>query len=394
VASALTNPSERTAAIDRRLAWVVAGFFCLVLFAPWLAFLVGVRGEPVENRPLAPWPEPGDGFFDELALALQDRLPLRAEAVRAQTAVALDFFGDSPSDSVLLGRDGWLFYARDFEAACATLSEVDAQAAGVARIAAEMGRAGKRFAFALAPDKSGVMRDLWSRRMERLPQATCAEQRRARLREALATRRDPALLDLWTPLERARRQSDEDVYLRLDTHWSDRGAAIAVERLLEALRPGLWNPEALRPESAAAATGDLSTLIGRPATEETRPLTVVRTGDRTAGEEVSLADGTKQLVFRTSGPNPRLGKAVLLYDSFFQRTTRLLPPFFDEIRYFRDDVRESDGLLAALADADVVIFTSAERSFYGNGWWRMPETLLRLRGALQGKTQRSGAPTP
>jgi hypothetical protein len=378
----------RGASVDRRLAGVLAGVFCLVLYAPWLAFLAGVRAAPVENRPLARWPLPGTGFFDALTTTLQDRLPLRAEVIRAQTALAVDVFGDSPSERVLIGRDGWLFYAADFEAACATVNEVAAQLAGVLELAAEMERAGKRFVFTLAPDKSSVHRDFWSARMERLPQAACADQRRARLREGLRAEEDAGLLDLWTALEGARDRPGAALYLRLDTHWTDRGAATAVERLIETLRPGLWDSRALREGIASRTIGDLSALIGRPAAEETRPLAVARTGDRTSREEVALADGTKHLVFRTTGPNPRLGKAVLLHDSFFERTTALLPPYFDEIRYFRDQVRDSDALRAAVADADVVIFTSAERSFYGNGWWRSPDTLLGLRRALAGRAGR------
>lgn len=390
-----TSPSRSTecgVTIDRRFAWAIAGAFCLVLFAPWLALLVGIRAEPLENRPISPWPRPGAGFFERLAVAIQDRLPLRAEAIRAQTALAVDFLGDSPSERVLIGREGWLFYAGDFEAACATLSEVVPQVDGVGEIATEMRNAGKRFAFAVAPDKSSILRGLWSRRMQRLPQAACAEQRRARLRERLATAADDALLDLWTPLERAAEdQGSADLYLRRDTHWSDRGAAVAVERVLEALRPGLWDPEALRPGPPREVVGDLSSLIGRPVAEETRPLAVARSGDRTSREEILLGNGEKHLLFRTTGPNPRLGRAVLLHDSFFERTTALLPPYFDEIRYFRDEARDSAEIAAAIAAADVVVFTAAERSFYGNGWWRSPETLLRLRRALAASGDRAGA---
>jgi len=68
-------------------------------FAPALAYLIGERAEPIENRPLADLPSLSRGFnvFDDLTQWSVDHLPLRDSAVRLHTRLSRDLLGEVPT---------------------------------------------------------------------------------------------------------------------------------------------------------------------------------------------------------------------------------------------------------------------------------------------------------
>ena len=119
----------------------------VVFFAtPVAARVVGVKAEPFENRRLAEAPSLDDGWnvFDRATRFLTDRMPLREEAVRANTRISQDLFDTTPRYGegdgrglpfagsggrgpqvrnfdgfrVATGRDGWLYLADEPDRAC------------------------------------------------------------------------------------------------------------------------------------------------------------------------------------------------------------------------------------------------------------------------------------
>ena len=52
-------------------------------------------------------------YFSELSDYLADHTAFRAELITARAHAAAALFGESSSDQVILGKDGWLFYARE-----------------------------------------------------------------------------------------------------------------------------------------------------------------------------------------------------------------------------------------------------------------------------------------
>src|SRR5688500_10640616 len=72
-----------------------------------------------ENRTPAPWPRLAWRWDvlrelpDGLTRYFEDHFAFRQRLVRWQAAARLHAFGVSPSDAVIKGRDGWLFYADD-----------------------------------------------------------------------------------------------------------------------------------------------------------------------------------------------------------------------------------------------------------------------------------------
>src|ERR1700722_12363886 len=123
----------------------------LFFFGPAIAFTFGDRAAPIENRPLAGVPSLDSGWqaipgFNAWAI---DHLPLRSQAVRADTDLSETVFGEPPSSGnhaasgigsaaagnaspnsagagasnpdaprVIQGKDDWLYLADDFKNAC------------------------------------------------------------------------------------------------------------------------------------------------------------------------------------------------------------------------------------------------------------------------------------
>ncbi len=86
-------PSSRSTPL---VAVAVIGL--VLLFLPALAFVVGARAEPIENRPLADLPSPADGwsFFPGMNAWSTDHLPLRKDAVELNDRLVEGLFGEAP----------------------------------------------------------------------------------------------------------------------------------------------------------------------------------------------------------------------------------------------------------------------------------------------------------
>ena len=199
---------------------VIASLALVFFFGPALAAAAGVRTPAIENHKLGPLPKASDGWssfsiFDTWAT---DHLPLRNDAIKANTTVERDVFGETPDygangtattataagvagisapqppapaassappdfPTVVAGIDGWLYYGTDFRDACNPVLSPAVIAQQFGRLSQIIQRAGKKFVMVIAPDKSDIY-------PEYLPVAdqgvTCTSKAQAALWAALA----------------------------------------------------------------------------------------------------------------------------------------------------------------------------------------------------------------
>ena len=206
---------------------------------------------PAENRELAPaarastelgarcarFPAPPSHYFE-------DHFGLRARLVRWQALLRLRMFGVSASPDVIVGRDGWLFYAGDGAA------EDIASAVPFTRDELEAWRTD---AGAHAGLDGGARHRLRVRARPRQARRSTRELLPASVRRVGAETRTDALVRYLRRRTRpcpsstcGRRcmaaKSGERLYHRTDTHWNDRGAFAASQALLRCSRPRLAAP--------------------------------------------------------------------------------------------------------------------------------------------------------
>lgn len=225
----------------------------LAIGVPGLATLAGVDRERPggENRELAPWPRAGwdadalRAWPGAAARYFEDHFALRARLVRWQAAVRFEWLGVSPSPDVLVGRDGWLFYAADGGlddfASAEPFSHEDLEAwrQTLQHTFDWLRGQGVAYLFVLAPDKHAVYPEFMPAGVRRVG----AETRTDVLVRYLRDHSTVPVLDLRPALLSAKPR--ERLYHRTDTHWNDRGAFVAYQQILTRLAEA--SPPSVRP---------------------------------------------------------------------------------------------------------------------------------------------------
>lgn len=344
-----------------------AAFALLFFFAPLLLWAGGVRARPFENRPMAAAPSLSDGWdaFDGATRFFVDRLPLREQAVRANTWTSVNVFGTTPdygdraggalpfgqpeqpaeptpaagpqpSAGVLEGQDGWLFLQADLQNACKPPIAWDAAMERYERLLAIIRDSGRKVAFVAVPDKSTVY-------ARHLPTDGFAEQDcyRAGKREGwdqLEQAGLPELLWLRQTMVEGRAEPPEETYWPEDTHWNTKGGVQAARAVLEQLG-GPPIPESEIVKGRTEHTGDLAALIG-------------------AAAERSGPDWAIQ---RAADAPKYPGRTAFLIDSFGPTLAVGLAPYMQELVSADWLVTPSDQLIQAIVAADTVILEKVER---------------------------------
>ena len=203
----------------------------LLLLTPSLGILLFGSSGASANEQLAPTPtlSDRDGGFNRLVLNesadwLADHFALRRQMVSLWGRLNAELLGSSAEEQVILGREGWLYYAPtlpDYTGLSLTDRELDTLARRLAELQRDCEERGAVFLFTVAPNKNSLY-------PEHMPAAYPSRHEEGNLARLLPLLeqygvRYAALSELPMP------------YYRTDTHWTAEGAAMAADRLLAAL---------------------------------------------------------------------------------------------------------------------------------------------------------------
>lgn len=378
---------------------VFIGLACAaILFAPAIAFVAGSRGAPIENRASVPFQgvEPGWRAFTEFGRYIADRLPLRADAIRADAEIDEGLYGEDPafgggsSPRVVRGDDGFLFLADAIDNACAPHLTAAETADNLDALATAIADSGRTVLTMVAPDKSSVHPGLLPASLEK---RACFDAYTEQLWSDMASDGIPGYLDLRAELIRGSAESREPLYLRKDSHWDSAGAIMGVKSAIERLQPGLWDDDEVQYGGLGDYTGDLTGLLGNPQLDQAPLYAVVRPDVVPVSTEViDDLEGGFNRRFVNSAPPGRLipGKTLMFLDSFGLVALPNIVPFFEDLTVVRYIDYEPSKFTALIEQADMVWMLCVERSL----GYRMkmeigsPEFVSTLRSSL---TERSGA---
>lgn len=347
-------------------AWLLTALFVAMIGIPVIVFATGARPESNQNRPPTPLPEiTADGVLDreltpQLDAYLEDALIIAPGAVAAEawTDVAL---GDSPSEEVTLGTNGWLYYTFSLSRPCLTPEEVAAFADTIARAERAIAATGRSLVVAIAPDKATIIPDF-------LPDDdTCVNEVASRLHELDGP---DALLTVWDEMRTARAR-ERAIYFRLDTHWTNEGAGVMAEALVEEMVPGGWSDAAVTKLATVDHEGDLTVLLGLPATEaadelatelpnneQTRTVRNLVTASGAEYDKVAAVD------FSVTGEPVVAGHTLVLHDSYGWALTPMLSPYFETASFIAEPDPAAGHLQADLATAETIVHVSVQRSLH------------------------------
>ena len=364
--------------MGRAANFVLVVLFVTVISLPLAANLLGFDGaDPAaENRELAAFPHLGPswpsiaGFGPGLSLWFEDHFGFRSLLVRCYGRSRLNLLGVSPSAAVVKGRDGWFFYADD-RSIDDYANDEPLGADGAANWREAISRAdrwlrghGIAYVFTIAPDKYVVYPEHMPASIARTGRTSRTDQVYDALRGSGVTTVDvrPALLEARTR---------ERLYQRTDTHWNDRGALVAYQQIIAAVRaripstPAPWTCADFEPVTREIDGMDLAGMMGLTRVLREQDLALVPRRPRLARVVEPAGAGPTDELGRlvTEIPGARLPRAVILRDSFVSRLVPFLSEHFSRAVYLWQN--DFDAEVVRTERPDVVIQEIVGRHLYG-----------------------------
>jgi len=360
---------------NRGAVWTVAAFFA-ALWLPllWSLFEPDSTLSRTEKRRLAPLPEIGLGLEDLAAFPSKmdtyydDHMGFRDWLIHGHAYLKIRWLGVSPSDRLIVGKDGWLFLGHR--------NAID-QYRGVApftprqlrrwkRILVErrdwLAQRGIEYLVVLVPNKHSMYPEFMPDNLPRVSD----ESQLSELARFLDQHSDVPVLDLRPALERARRE--HRIYHKTDTHWNDIGAYAAYQAILARLEqklPGLRHasPTPVRFGKLTTRGMGLAQLVGLSETCPEERLVLTPTEPRAEippSERVRYEERVrKQLPVALGTRDPSLPRALMFRDSFANALVPYLSENFERILYVWE--RNLDPRIVEKESPDVVIQQLTER---------------------------------
>jgi len=354
---------------------LVALFF-LAISLPLAANIAGLDGadSDAENRELARFPHLDRSwksiadFGPGLSSWFEDHFGFRSTLVRWNGEIRLALLGVSPSAAVVKGRDGWFFYGDD--RAIEDYGEVDPMTpdalanwrAAVVRARDWLRARDIAYVFTIAPDKHVIYGEEMPATIARVGDVSRADQLFTALQDtAIAVDVRPSLFEA---------KGGERIYHQTDTHWNDRGALVAYQRIITAVRnrvprtPPAWTREDFNPVDRVVAGMDLAGMMGLKRVLRETDLTLVPRRPRRARvvEPDGAAPTAEEGRLVTEIDEASLPRAVIFRDSFVSRVVPFLSEHFSRAVYLWQNDFDAD--VVSKEHPDVVIQEIVGRHLY------------------------------
>jgi alginate O-acetyltransferase complex protein AlgJ len=327
--------------------------FILLGFLP-LADMIFKISQPLpigEKRRLAAqpqfsWRKPWD-YLKKYEDYFNDHFGFRSQLLYHHNRLTVRLFDTSPTDKVIVGRQGWLFMGRETK----TRNELD-YFRSLRLFAPEelrhwrnmlrqrrawLSSRGIFYIFLVVPNKSTIYPEFMPRNIRRLGSFSRLDQLLAALRQE----KDFPVLDIRETLWRAKKKFM--VYNKTDSHWNELGAYFAFEKIMGKLAeefPGLEKPslDQFTIESMNRAGGDLAQMLSlqqnyfREQAVRLRP-------KKPAAMQISQMKRSLGPYIReitSQCPTGELPTTLMVHDSFVHQLKPLLSPRCRRIIYVWD----------------------------------------------------------
>lgn len=343
---------------QRTKANLAMGAFLCACLIPSLGMLA--PEEPAAANQVLAWPpaltarEGGlnPGVLEETTDYVADHFALRQRLITANAALEGAVFGTSAQDSVLMGREGWLFYRETVEDYLHTDPMTDRELYGAARTLAlltEYANArGARLVFTVAPNKAS----LYPQHLPYVGEPLAGQDDIDRLTPLLEAQ-GVAYIDLFAPF----RAQDGVLYHAADSHWTNRGAALAHDTLIEGLGLEGRTEWFTQPgQETGAHRGDLYEML-YPTGGKTEPETEF---DRGFGfTAVRPIRSPEDMRIQTENPD-RDGSLLMFRDSFGNTLYPFMADSFGKATFSRSVPYQMS--LLEETGADTVVIELVERN--------------------------------
>lgn len=221
---------------------ILAVFICCIVF-PWpIWFVIGdfIGDKNNENREMTARPQLSltnyGSFADEYESYFNDTMPFRSVLISLNKKINYFVFHESTSSYVILGKDGWLFYAdtlADYQRYnLYTDEELETIKNNVLNTKTYFDERGIEFIIFVAPNKSSIYGDY-------MPDKYEVNEGKSRTEQVISYLRNNTDVTIYYPkddlLEVRNKYPSLELYLKLDTHWNYMGGYFGSQSLLKYL---------------------------------------------------------------------------------------------------------------------------------------------------------------
>lgn len=374
----------------------LVALICALLFflTPTTMWVIGMRPAEIDNRKLAGFPRPDEGWGMVTGLPewASDQLIFRGSAVTAADRISRNVFRepppfDSPNGSgagplpegpapphdaepdepqdrqgsprVIEGADGWLYLGKDISGKCSPERDPETTVRLLQRLRSAVESSGRSFVLVIAPDKTTMV-------PQYLPDDYVGKECAAEVTQQLWPQliNDAGAVDLRPGLQEAGEQLGRPAYSPNDTHWTDEGSVLMTRQIVEQLSPGTSAMWRVTPAGTYTSSADLATMLGKSQTKtntryQIRPNGLTENTDR-------IAKDTDDPVRRT-GPaiNGVVGGSTLMFgDSFTNAASGYLAAGFTDLTMYSYSAAggDSDKTIDLMVDSDTVVLQMVERA--------------------------------
>ena len=264
-----------------------------------------------------------------------------------------------PAPLAVPGRDGYLFYGEDFDAACFDSDHYERGLHRMRALARILRAAGKRVLFSVAPNKSGVL----GSQLARVPHGSC-DRTGLRLEAAALDRlKDPDYIPMRARLARLASRGLQ-LYWHMDTHWTTVASTRYAHEVARRLDPQLARRQRYAPSSRTIVP-DLLQLQGIYDVQETAPArrttTRVRVTEEPAGADPDALGWADQSWDSQPAARTWRGKTLLVGDSFTFAGLESLRPLFSHGRFLWIGLATLDSIASAMAHSHTVVLEIVQR---------------------------------
>ncbi len=379
--------------ILRAAQWLIGGLFLLLTALPLLetVFQIDAGKGLSEKRTLASFPrlEPRldslKAFPSAFEAYYNDNFGFRQRLVRAFNYAMVVWLRTAPDrggqdqplqaeGTVILGKDGWLFYAGEriieYHRSTTPFNDAGLRAWQEAIEARRdwLSERGIAYLFMIAPNKHTIYPQYLPNHVKRIQEVSRLDQ----LMEWMTERSDLSILDLRPQLSSAARR--QKIYNQTGTHWNAQGAFIAYQQMMKALAqdfPDL-TPRTLNDftEQKIRYSGGLSRALGlhRILTEDfTRLRSRTERLARRSQESIRPSEkprSAQHIPYAMVEGDEGGPRAVVFHDSFMNAIKPFLSEHFSRIAYYWQ--RNFDPSVIEHERPDVVIQEIVERRLVRN----------------------------
>ncbi len=321
-----------------------------------------------ENRTKAEKPELTPDTYAEYSADytayFNDNMPFRDSLITFNSLLDYSLFRRSATGQVVIGKEGWLFYAKASDGAplksykgsdLYTDDELAAFAENCIKQQEYIESLGKEFVLFIAPNKERIY-------SEYMPDdyGKPAEYYRAlQIYDYLRENTDVRVIYPYAELMAAKDALSVNIWYKIDTHWNRIGSYVGARALLEELEitlPEITDPSITITETDSS-NNDLAQLLGLMDVIEFTDTDYIVDGYAQNTFTTNWDGKSKNFDYFAENADPR--KILIISDSFAAGMGEYIGSRFNESRFRHVDLYTSDEL--ASYDCDIVVYETVER---------------------------------